>query len=149
MIKFNIRLVDHQTRCNVHGHELLEQQLGGIRQTHLRYLRLILTALALERIVAQIGNCDQAAEVADVHTIRIGDFEETFTQELCGTVRDLTITLHLTETQATITGSALHRLSHKNLNGTTSTRMDFVIHHVLKTLIVGGAKENLFVKQKI
>ena len=39
--------------------------------------------------------------------------------------------------------SALHRLSIKNLNWTPSTRMNLVIHHVLQTLVVGWANEDL------
>lgn len=39
--------------------------------------------------------------------------------------------------------SALHGLSVKNLNGPPSTRMNFVIHHMLQTLVVSGANKNL------
>ena len=41
-------------------------------------------------------------------------------------------------------GSALHGLSVKNLNRSPSTRMNLVIHHMLQTLVISGANENLW-----
>ena len=98
-------LDDHHPRRNVHGHQLLEQQLGCVRKFHLKFnkksqisrcvmktinfisdqiillakksilninsyyekevyylrdLRFVLATLALERVVTEVGNGDQA-----------------------------------------------------------------------------------------
>lgn len=107
------------------------------------YLGFVLASLAFECVVSQISDGNQSAEIADVHAIRIGYLEQALTQELGSTVRYLTITLHLTETKSTVAGSALHGLSHENLNGTASSRMDFVVHHVLETLIICWSQKHL------
>ena len=40
-------------------------------------------------------------------------------------------------------GTPLHGLSVEDLYGTTGSRVDLVIHHVLETLVVGRAEEDL------
>ena len=65
-------LLHHHAGCNVHGHQLLEEQLGGVGQLDLGDLGLVLAALALEGVVPQVGNRNQAAEVADVNAVRVG-----------------------------------------------------------------------------
>lgn len=77
------------------------------------YLCFILASLALERVVVQVSDGDQTTDVTHVDTVRIGNLEETLAQELGGTVSNLTIMLHLSETQTSITKSndAAHCLS--------------------------------------
>ena len=60
----------------------MEEQLRRIRQLYLRDLRLVLTSLALKSIVPQVGDGDQAAEVADVDAVRIGDLKQALAEEL-------------------------------------------------------------------
>jgi hypothetical protein len=81
----------HHPGCNVHSHELLKQELGSIWKLHLRYLSLVLAALALECVVSQVSDCNDAAQVTDVDAVRVRDLEEALAQELCCAVRDLTI----------------------------------------------------------
>lgn len=78
-----------------------------------------------------------------MHSIRIGHLEQAFTQELRRSMGNLTITFHFAETKSTIAGPSLHRLADQNLDGTTSSRMDLVVHHMLETLIVGRTEEDL------
>ncbi len=40
-------------------------------------------------------------------------------------------------------GSSLHGLSVEDLHGSTSSRMNLVIHHMLETLVVCGAQKHL------
>ena len=70
---------------------------------------------------------------------------------------DLAITFHFTETKATISRSTFHRLSVQQLKRTTGTTVkmsvdrittrllpvNFIIDHMLETLVVGRAEENL------
>ena len=89
--QFRRHLIDHHPGRDVHGHELLEEQLCGVGELDLRDLGLVLAALALEGVVPQVGDGDQAAEVADVDAVGVGHLEETLAEELGGAVRDLTI----------------------------------------------------------
>jgi len=65
-------------------------------------LRLVLAAATLEVVATEISDGDQTTQVADVDTVWITDLEQSFPQELCRTVSYLTVTFHLTKTQATI-----------------------------------------------
>ena len=49
--------------ANAHGLHLLEQQLGGVGQLDLRNLGLVLAALALEGVVAEVGDGDEAGKI--------------------------------------------------------------------------------------
>ena len=86
---------------------------------------------------------DEAALIANVDVIWIGDLEEALFEELRGAVRNLTIALHFAEAKAAVARSALHRLAIHHLHGTASARMDFVVDHMLEALIVGGADGRL------
>ena len=66
------------------------------------YLSLILAAATLEVVAAEVGNDNKAADVTDMNAVRVTDLKETLAQKLCSTVRDLTVTLHLTETKTTV-----------------------------------------------
>ena len=64
----------------------------------------VAAAATLVGVVACVGDGHEAAQVAHVHLVGVGRLEQTLPQELGGAVGDLTITLHLTETQTAITG---------------------------------------------
>lgn len=66
------------------------------------YLCLVLAAAALKGLVAQVGNCNKPTHVANVHAVWVRRLKQALSQKLCCTVRNLTVALHLSETQATI-----------------------------------------------
>lgn len=66
------------------------------------YLGLVAAAPALVGVRAGVGNGHQAAQVAHVHLIGVRRLEQTLPQELRRPVGDLTVPLHLPETQAPI-----------------------------------------------
>ena len=68
------------------------------------YLGFVAAAATLVGVGARVGDGHEAAQVAHVHLVGVGRLEQTLLQELGGAVGDLTITLHLTETQTAITG---------------------------------------------
>ena len=76
-------------------------------------LRLVLAAATLKVVATEISDGDQTTQVADVDTVRITDLEQSFPQELCRTVCYLTVTLHLTKTQATIPEHIQTQLLHR------------------------------------
>lgn len=109
-----------------------------IRKNDMSHLCLILASLALEGVISQIGDGNQSTEIANMNSIGIGDLKKTFAQKLSSSMRNLTITLHLTETKTTITSTTLknavkncsnktlnyftfHRLPNENLNRSTSS----------------------------
>ena len=50
---------------------------------------------------------------------------------------------HLSETKPSIPRTTLHRLPNQNLNRTTSSAMNLVVHHMLQPLIISWTQENL------
>mmetsp|Transcript_10451 Transcript_10451/g.26303 ORF Transcript_10451/g.26303 Transcript_10451/m.26303 type:complete len:451 (-) Transcript_10451:2197-3549(-) len=56
---------------------------------------------------------------------------------------NLTITFHLTKTQTSITSTTFHRLTRQDLYGTTSSGMNFIIHHMSQTLVVHRTQKQL------
>ena len=56
---------------------------------------------------------------------------------------DDAIALHLSEAQPSFSSSPFHRLPSQDLDWTTPSGMDFVVHHMLQTLVVGRVQENL------
>ena len=67
------------------------------------YLSLVLAASTLKVVAAKVGDGDQSTDVTDMDAIRITDFKESFAEELCRTMRYLTVTFHLSKTKTAIT----------------------------------------------
>ena len=67
------------------------------------YLCFVAAATTLVGVCACVGDGHESAQVAHVHLVRVRCLEQTLPQELGGPVSNLTITLHLTETQSTVT----------------------------------------------
>lgn len=98
----------------------------------------------LQRVRENLRNRGhESTVIADVDTERVGDIKQTLLQEGAGTVRNHTITFHLSETQTTVTGSTFHRLPGQNLCRSTGTGVDLVVDHVAQTLIVRWSQEHL------
>ena len=73
---------DHHPRRYAHGHEFLEQKFASVRNADFGDLSLVAAAFALEGVVAQVGDGHQAAQVAHVHRVSVGNFEKTLAKEL-------------------------------------------------------------------
>ena len=134
---------EHPSR-NVHGRQLLEEQLGSVRNDNLRDLGLVLARSALKLALAQAGDGrHETANLADVHAESVRNVEETLLEEGGGTVRDHAITFHLSETETTVTSTTFDRLTGQDLKRATGTGVDLVVDHVAETLVVGWAEEDL------
>lgn len=66
------------------------------------HLCLVFAPATLVSLVSEVGDADQATDIADVHAIRVGRLEQTLAQELRSAVRNLTIALHLSKTQPSV-----------------------------------------------
>lgn len=105
----------------------------------MRDLSLIFTAFAFKRIISKIRDGNQATEVADVYPVRIGHFEQTFSQKLGSSVTNLTVSLHLSKTQTSISiikknisNVSLKSLSHfTSINAVTPKKRNNCIKIVL------------------
>ena len=64
-----------------HCHELLEEQLAGIRQEHLHYPSGVFASRAVELVFLQVGHCYEAALLAHVHPVCIALIKEPLLQK--------------------------------------------------------------------
>ena len=69
----------------------------------LAHLCLVLTSSALEGVCLQVGDGNEATQVADMHPVGIRSSVESLMKELRCSVSYLTVSLHLTESKTTIT----------------------------------------------
>lgn len=76
--------------------------ITGLANTLLTHLGFVFAALALECVVAQVSDGDEATEIAHVDAVRVGHFEQPLSQELSRSMGDLTVSLHLPKTQTSI-----------------------------------------------
>ena len=65
-------------------------------------LCLVLAPAALKGVGAEVSNSNETAQIANMNSVGIRGLKQSFVEELCGSVGYLTVTLHLTKTQATI-----------------------------------------------
>lgn len=84
----SVRVDGEQAGGNRHGHQLLDQQLHGVRDVDLRDLCRVLARAALKTVLRQRSNGHQSAEIAHMHTVCIRSIKETLLEELGYTVRD-------------------------------------------------------------
>ena len=56
---------------------------------------------------------------------------------------DDTISLHLSESETTISSSTLHGLACQNLHRASASGVDFIVYHVFEALIVGWVQEDV------
>lgn len=57
-------------------------------------------------------------------------------------MRDHAVPFHFSEAKASVTTSTFSRLSRQNLRWSSTSGVDFVLHHVLKSLVISRPKED-------
>lgn len=77
-----------------------------------------------------------------MHLVDVTNIKEAFFEESGSTVGDHAVPLHFTESEATIATSSFSRLPGKDLSWTSATRVDFVLDHMLQSLVVSRPQEN-------
>ena len=132
-----------QPRRDAHAHELLEEELGSVGNVNLRDGRAVAASAAFKRVLAQVRDRGQAAQIAYVQAVGVACIVHAFLEEVGHAVRDHTVALHLTETKTTIAAAALDRLAREDLHRTTCTAVDLVINHVLQALVIRWTKIHL------
>ena len=66
--------------------------------SQLTNLRLVLALPTFKRIIAQVRDRNETADVAHVNSVGVRHLEEPLSEELGGAVSDLAISFHLSET---------------------------------------------------
>lgn len=125
---------DHTT-TDAHTLQLLDEQLARLWNLDWREFRAILAATARPDALLRIGHSDQAALTAQPATETVTTLHEALLRELSHTVCTDGITLHLTETETTLTGTALGRLACEHHERTRSTAMQLICRAVAQTLL--------------
>lgn len=88
---------------------------------------------------------ERAAQSADVRLRVIGAVHQTVLEQETGTVGNQRVTLHLTETNTTVSLTTLDGLHRKVVDRTSGTHLELVVHHVSQTLVV----DNLYKKKQV
>lgn len=96
--------------------------------SHLRDVRLALAPPALEAHLPQVRHGDQAALVANVHTVRVRINEQTVPQEVRAAVTDQAVSLHLSHSQPAVAPSPFHGLPREVHHGPSAPAVDLVVH---------------------
>ena len=129
-------------RFELHGHEFLEEELAGVGDADLADVFAAVARLAVVLELIQVRLAEQAALLAHVHPVGIGDIEEAFLQEASRPVRNHTVAFHLSKAETTVPGPTLGRLPRQDLGRSTTTRVDLVTDHVLQALVEGRTQED-------
>jgi hypothetical protein len=95
--------LNSEARSNLKGHELLHQQLASIRYLDLSNVSSVLAVVAFKSLFRKISNAHKPTLLTDVNAIVVTDIEQALFQETSSTMRDHAVTLHLSESQSTIT----------------------------------------------
>mmetsp|Transcript_59656 Transcript_59656/g.129706 ORF Transcript_59656/g.129706 Transcript_59656/m.129706 type:complete len:456 (-) Transcript_59656:728-2095(-) len=77
-----------------------------------------------------------------MHSVVVALVEQALLEELCGTVGDHAVTLHLSEPQTTVSPTTLEGLPGQDLHFAAGARVDLVVDHMLESLVVRRAEEN-------
>lgn len=126
----------------MHRLQLLREQLGRIRESHLRALGRLVAMTAFEYVVLQFRIHRIAAHATHVDKVRVTAVEETLLEELGIAVGDLTISFHLPESETTVFSTTLERLSGHQCDGSSRSAVDLVVDHMLQTLIKRRSEED-------
>lgn len=116
---------------NAHRLQLLQQEFRGVRNLNLADLCRAThahRASALVRHLLQVRMRRQTAPLTDVNAILIRIHKEAIAHKVGTTVRDQTITFHLSHPQSSIARATFQRLPCQHCHWTTSARVHFVIH---------------------
>lgn len=137
-----ISISHSQSRCDLHRHQLLDEQLASVGDVDTANALGALADCALELLLGEVGLADETTGFTDVHAVAVADLEQPLFQEASAAVRDHAVTLHLSESQATIPGPTFSGLSREDLNGSSTSGMHLVVNHVLQSLIECWSKED-------
>lgn len=109
----------------------MEQQLARVGNVNLRNLGLPFASIAVVGVFGQSRLANEATDVTDEHAVLIGHVHGSLLQESGSSMRDHAVTLHFSETESTISGSAFGWLSCQDLDGASASRVHLVSDQVL------------------
>ena len=77
-----------------------------------------------------------------MHLVEVRDIEESFFKEARGAMGNHAVSLHLAKSEASVASTSRRGLSGEDLSGTSATRVNFILHHVLEALVVRRAQKD-------
>ena len=77
-----------------------------------------------------------------MHSVAVRYIEQALFKEASRAMGHHAITLHLAETETTVTSATFGWLARQNLCRTATSRMDLIAHHMLQALIIGRIEED-------
>ena len=88
---------DSQSRCDLHRHQLLDEQLAGVGDVDTADALRALADSAFELLFGEVGLADETTGFTDVHAVAIAHFEQPLFQEASTAMRDHAVTLHFSK----------------------------------------------------
>ena len=110
-----------QSRLNLHRHQLLQQQRARIRDLDLADVLCRVAPAAVVFEFEKICLAEKTALIAHVHSIAVTHIEETLLEESGRTVTNHAVTLHLSESETSVSRTTLCRLASQDLSRSTTT----------------------------
>ena len=124
-IYVHLRLYRFSYSNTVQYCKTLQHNQHDIKQNDMNlgpYLCLVLAASALECVGLQVSDGNESAQVTDVDTVGVRDSEQPLVEELGSSVGNLTVSLHLSKPQTSITaGYAFTSLIHSTWHNVVYT----------------------------
>ena len=112
-------LVDPESRSNLKGHQLLDQKFACVGDAYLANGLGALANSAFKLLLSEVCLADQTTCLTDVHLVAIRDIEKPLFQESSSTVGNHAVTLHLSESESSVTTSTFSWLSCQDLGRTS------------------------------
>ena len=131
-----------QATGDVHGFQLLEEQLVRIRNADLTEFRRVPAARTLPDVAGFVGDGDETASLTDLDLKVVGGLHHALLEECGGAVRNHDVTLHLSKAESSVAGAALGGLAGQHDQWASTATMQFITNHVLQPLIENRARKD-------
>ena len=92
----------HQSRRQIHSHQLVNKQLKSIGHFYVVYFTTIITDSALKYVLSQICYRYQTTFLTDVHLVCVTHIKESLFQHSCCAMSYHTVTFHLSKSKPAI-----------------------------------------------
>ena len=135
-------MIGDKATGNIHRLQFLHEQLGGIGNLNMGKVRRIGTAAADPNALLFIDDGYQTTLTTRITQEGIGAFHQTLLRKFGHAMANHRITLHLTESQATLTCSALCWLPREHHEWTGCSGMKLICGTMPETLIIAGTNKD-------
>lgn len=125
-----------------HAHELLHQKFACIRNLHSANVLWTVARSTIEPVLLQVALTKQPAFGTNMHLVAITHIVQTLLQEPWTSVTNHAVSFHFTESKSTVAWPTFSWLPCQNCSFTSWSRVNFIAHHVLKSLVISWTQED-------